>query len=91
MQQHHQQRRRGRPTTTTAAAIDSPRRPLNSGRSMTAVLLLLVCGLLPALVEGFKYKIDDKYAETAKWSFTETYMYGSGKVSGGMDGGVIGW
>lgn len=25
-------------------------------------------------------QISDKYAETAKWSFTETYMYGSGKV-----------
>ncbi len=46
--------------------------------------VLLALALLPALVGGFKYQIDDKYAETAKWSFTETYMYGSGKVGNGQ-------
>lgn len=70
------------------SSSDSSRpRLMKSSRTLLPLLprplllvALLVLGAGPYLAGAFKYKIDDKYAETAKWSFTETYMYGSGKV-----------
>ena len=52
----------------------------SKGWMMTSSLLVGLVGL-STLSWGFKYQIEDKYTDTSKWSFTETYMYGSGKVS----------
>eukprot|EP00624_Nannochloropsis_granulata_P005801 evm.model.NODE_41519_length_7221_cov_26.876194.1 len=52
-------------------------RPLPS--ILCPLLLPLALAFLPLASYAFKYQINDKYADTAKWSFTETYMYGSGK------------
>jgi len=44
--------------------------------------------LFPLVVHSFKYQIDERYAETAKWSYTETYMYGSGQGPLAWNNGV---
>ena len=48
--------------------------------SLASLVLPAVLLCLTAKTRAFKYDIDDKYVETGKWSFTETYMYGSHKV-----------
>jgi hypothetical protein len=44
-----------------------------------AVGLVVGLGLI-GVGRAFKYHIQDDYRSTSKWSFTETYMYGSEKV-----------
>ena len=51
----------------------APGRP----QGLSALVVHLGCLVLGS---AFKYKIQDTYYETGKWSFTETYMYGSHKV-----------
>lgn len=49
-------------------------------RSRAKLLLQLGTLCLATHTAAFKYEINDKYVETGKWSFTETYMYGTHKV-----------
>jgi hypothetical protein len=46
-----------------------------------AVVALGCMALMGQMVSAFVYKVEDQYFETAKWSFTEMYMYGSKRVS----------
>lgn len=71
-------RRHSRPSTNVRHV--SPFCSSSSRFPLALLLLLALLGASPLLTQAFQYKISDKYRETAKWSFTETYMYGSGKV-----------